>query len=235
MSQDPRGMLGDSFGYERILRRLPVYLLIEPSAAMAGAPIQAVNTGLRLIHDELMKDPMAIETLWLSLITFGTEARQIVPLAPITQLAPPQLTADGGTSLGAALWLLNQKLDEDIIRNSPERKGDYKALVLIMIMGSPSDAWEPAAEAMRSSQKQKLATITALGCGGADGVEESILRRIADHVLMMAYVSDDQFYSFFRWVSQSVSMASKSAQAAADDQEAETELPAPPEGIKIIF
>jgi uncharacterized protein YegL len=200
---------------------------------MDGNAIQAVNVGIRLLYDELMKDPMAIETVFISLITFDSEVKQLIPLTPITQFTPPQLKAYGATSLGGALKMLNDKLDTEIIKNSPERKGDYKPLVFLMTDGRPTDTWEPAANALRNRPKQKVATIIALGCGS--GVDQNILQRTADVVLLMQNVTPDQITQFFKWVSQSVSTASKSAQMAAGDQEAVAELSAPPEGIKIII
>lgn len=228
-------MFDSPSGGESQSRRLPIYLLLDTSGSMAGANIQAVNVGVRMLYDELMKDPMAIETVYISLITFDSDVKQIVPLTPITQFTPPQMKAYGGTSLGGALKMLNDKLDTEIISNSPDRKGDYKPLIFLMTDGRPTDTWEPAANAIRSRPKQKVATIIALGCGGAGVVDENILRRVADHVLLMENVSADQITQFFKWVSQSVSTASKSAQMAAGDDEAVAELSAPPEGIKIII
>ena len=226
-------MFDSPSGGESQSRRLPIYLLLDTSGSMDGNAIQAVNVGVRLLYDELMKDPMAIETVFISLITFDSEIKQIVPLTPITQFTPPQLKAYGGTSLGGALRMLNDKLDSEVISNSPERKGDYKPLVFLMTDGRPTDTWEPAANAIRNRPKQKVATVIALGCGGM--VDQNILQRVADVVLLMQNVTPDQITQFFKWVSQSVSTASKSAQMAAGDQEAVAELSAPPEGIKIII
>lgn len=228
-------MFDSPSGGESQSRRLPIYLLLDTSGSMSGANIQAVNVGVRMLYDELMKDPMAIETVFISLITFDSEVKQLMPLTPITQFTPPQLKAYGGTSLGGALKMLNDKLDTEVISNAPDRKGDYKPLIFLMTDGRPTDTWEPAANTIRSRPKQKVATIIALGCGGAGVVDENILRRVADHVLLMENVSADQITQFFKWVSQSVSTASKSAQMAAGDQEAVAELSAPPEGIKIII
>jgi uncharacterized protein YegL len=47
-------------------RRLPVYLLLDTSGSMAGAPIVAVNNGVGLLYRELMNNPNALETVWLS-------------------------------------------------------------------------------------------------------------------------------------------------------------------------
>lgn len=228
-------MFDNEDAHESQSRRLPIYLLLDTSGSMAGAKIEAVNMGVRLLYDSLIKDPMAIETVFISLITFDSEVKQIIPLTTITQFKPTSLRATGGTSLGAALKVLNQKLDQEIISNSPDRKGDYKPLIFLMTDGKPTDDWESQASLLRNRPKQKIATVIALGCGGAGEVDTNILKRVADHVLLMENVTADQITQFFKWVSQSVSTASKSAQMAAGDQQAEAEFSAPPEGIKIIM
>lgn len=228
-------MFDNPTGGESQSRRLPIYLLLDTSGSMMGAKIEAVNVGVRMLYDQLMNDPMAIETVFVSIIKFDSEAKQIVPLTAITQFKPPSLSAGGGTSLGSALKMLNERLDQEIITNSKDRKGDYKPLIFLMTDGKPTDTWEPAAAAIRNRPKQKVATIIALGCGGPGEVDENILKQVADVVLRMENVSADQITQFFKWVSQSVSTASKSAQMASGDQQAVADLSAPPEGIRIIM
>ena len=64
-------------------RRLPVYLLLDCSGSMHGDPIEAVKTGLRQLRSDLQSDPQALESVWLSVITFDNSARQVVPLTEI--------------------------------------------------------------------------------------------------------------------------------------------------------
>ena len=52
-------------------RRLPVYLLLDVSGSMAGDPIEAVKHGVRALISELRGDPQALETAYLSVITFN--------------------------------------------------------------------------------------------------------------------------------------------------------------------
>ncbi len=52
-------------------RRLPVYLLLDVSGSMQGDPIEAVRHGVRALISELRGDPQALETAYLSVITFN--------------------------------------------------------------------------------------------------------------------------------------------------------------------
>ena len=64
-------------------RRLPVYLLLDVSGSMAGDPIEAVKHGVRALTSELRGDPQALETAYLSVITFNSSARQVSPLTVV--------------------------------------------------------------------------------------------------------------------------------------------------------
>ena len=73
------------------MRRLQICILVDCSAGMAGDSIESVKAGIRSLHSELMNDPSAIESAYLSVITFDSNARQVVPLTEleVADLAEP--------------------------------------------------------------------------------------------------------------------------------------------------
>ncbi len=221
------------FGGGAQSRRLPIYLLLDTSGSMSGAPIEAMNQGVQLLHKELMNDPSAIETVYIAVITFDSQAKMLTPLTELTQFTPPTLSTGGSTSLGMALRLLNDSLNQDILANKPDVKGDYKPLVFLLTDGQPTDSWEEDADSIKNRTQQKVATIIALGCGG--GVNQNTLKRITDVVMMMDNITADQITQFFKWVSQSVSTTSKVAQTAgAGEGQADLPPPPPAAGIRIV-
>ncbi|MGH8473151.1 MAG: VWA domain-containing protein, partial [Gammaproteobacteria bacterium] len=62
------------------MRRLPVYLVLDTSGSMSGEPIEAVKNGVQILVSTLRQDPYALETAFLSVITFDSSAKQVVPL-----------------------------------------------------------------------------------------------------------------------------------------------------------
>lgn len=191
------------FGNDEI-RRLPIYLLIGTPGSMTGAPIQAVNQGVNLLYNELMNDPTAIETVHISVIAFDNEARLVTPLTELTAFSPPSLNAGGEEcATGAALQLLRESLDRDIVPNTRENKGDYKALVLLMTDSQPTDTdvWDREAKLIRE-RSWDIAAVVALACG--ERVDTSTLKRLTEAVFSMDSVSSDAISRHFKWVSQSV-------------------------------
>jgi uncharacterized protein YegL len=194
------------------LRRLPVYLMLDCSESMAGPAIESVAKGVQLVHEELRSNPLAIETAYLSVITFNRYAKQVVPLTEVLQFTPPPLSVRTGSALGAALTLLLQCMKKEVVRTTATTKGDYKPLVFLLTDGQPTDAWEPAADALRAANNPRIANIYAIGCG--PDVDTDSLRRITDIVLMMSDLSPEGFKKFFVWLSASVQTASARLDAA---------------------
>jgi uncharacterized protein YegL len=219
---------GIDFGWQPT-RRLPVYLLLDVSASMHGAPIMAVNEGVKLLYDQLIDTPTAVETVWMSIITFGTKAIERVKLTPLTEFQPVELEAGGTTSLGAAFRLLEGSLDNEVRAGTETEKGDWRPLVYLLTDGEPTDDWEPAVQRILTRTEKRVGTIVALACG--ENVDEHTLKQITSHVVRMENVSVDYLKSFFKWVSQSVSGASVSAEAAGRTSQL---LPPLPEGLSTI-
>lgn len=67
-------------------RRLPVYILIDTSGSMKGEPIESVKVGLSDMIATLRQDPYALETVWISIITFDKDVKQLIPLTALEDL-----------------------------------------------------------------------------------------------------------------------------------------------------
>ena len=207
-------------------RRLPVYLLLDTSGSMAGDPIEAVREGVTLLINELRGDPMAMETAYLSVITFSSTAQQVVPLTELAVFQEPTLDASGATSLGDALDVLVSCADRELCKQSGEQKGDYKPLVFLMTDGQPTDSWEKSADKVKNKRWNIIA------CAAGAGADEFVLKRITETVVKLNDCSFGTLKAFFKWVSASVKVSSQSFQQVAAD--APVNLPPPPPGIVIV-
>jgi uncharacterized protein YegL len=211
-------------------RRLPVYLLVDCSESMAGPAIDEVNRGIQTLVTTLRGNPLALETAYLSVITFSRYAKQVVPLTELTAFTPPKLSVRPGTAFGAALQLLLQCLQREIVKTTPTTRGDYKPLVFLLTDGQPTDDWAGAAAAVRKANNPKIANIYAIGCG--PDVDFDALREITDIVLSINdSMSADAWKKMFVWLSASVSTAS--TKFGSGDATAPMEMPSLPEGLSV--
>ncbi len=179
-------------------RRLPIYLLVDCSSSMAGDSIEAVKQGIKALLSELLDDPQALETAFLSVITFSSCARQIVPLTPLLEFREPSLSAGGVSALGAALHLLEECVDREVRTTTAKCKGDWKPVAFILTDGAPTDAWRETASRLKASNKIKL-----IGCAAGAQIEKKILEEITDTVLIMNTLTAGDLSQFFSWASAS--------------------------------
>lgn len=210
------------------IRRLPVYLLLDCSGSMMGEPIEAVRQGVKALLSELKGDPQALETAYLSVITFDSSARQVIPLTELMQFQEPELKASGATALGGALNVLMECVNSEVRKSSETQKGDWRPLVFILTDGAPTDV-EAFGQAAQALKGMKAANIVA--CAAGSRADTTYLRQITENVLMMNTLSAGDMARFFAWVSGSVKMSSRSLDVRPG---AAIELPPPPEGFVIV-
>ena len=207
-------------------RRLPVYLLLDVSGSMQGDPIEAVRHGVRALISELRGDPQALETAYLSVITFNSSARQVTPLTELMLFKEPQLSAGGATALGAALRLLADCIKSEVRKSTETQKGDWRPLVFILTDGAPTDDWREAAAILKTTKPANI-----IACAAGAYADTTVLKEITECVLMMNTLSAGDLAQFFAWVSSSVKMSSKSLDAKPG---ANIELTPPPQGFVIV-
>lgn len=210
------------------VRRLPVYLLLDCSGSMVGEPIEAVKQGVKALLSELRGDPQALETAYLSVITFDSSARQIIPLTELMLFKEPDIQAGGATALGGALNVLIDCIKTEVHKSTETQKGDWRPLVFILTDGSPTDI-EEFNKAANLLTTVKTANIIA--CAAGSSANTSYLKQITENVLMMNTLSAGDMAQFFAWVSGSIKMSSKSIDAAPG---AAIELPPPPQGFVVV-
>lgn len=188
------------------LRRLPVYILLDCSESMIGESIEAVQKGVDLLLKQLRSDPHALETAYVSIITFHATAQQIVPLSELSEVQTPQLEVRPGTSLGAAFKLLRDCISREVRKTTAEVKGDYRPIVFLLTDGQPTDDAAAVKAAISKLTNPRIANMYAIGCG--DDVDFDSLHGVCDVVFQLEDMSPDKLKKLFIWLSASVQSAS---------------------------
>ena len=119
-------------------RKAPIYLLVDTSESMQGEPITRVKNGIDMCIQAARNDRQNSEKYHVSIITFATEAKVVMKLTKVTEIASiPDFEVGGQTNYAAAIKLLNESLEKDLRENTETEKGDYKAFVVLFSDGKP--------------------------------------------------------------------------------------------------
>lgn len=211
-------------------RRLPVYLVLDTSGSMTGEPIEAVKNGLSTLLNALRSDPHALETAYLSVITFDSSAKQVVPLTDLASFQEPVLNAQGTTSMGEALSLVSRCMDTEIKKSSPEQKGDWKPLVFLMTDGQPTDDWQ---RGVNDFKGRKTGMVVA--CAAGNGADTSVLKQITDNVVQLDTADRATIAAYFKWVSSSITTSSIKLEKNGSETSSISELPPPPPEVNVVL
>ena len=212
------------------MRRLPVYLLLDTSGSMHGEPIEAVKNGVQILLSNLRQDPYALETAYLSVITFNETAKQVVPLTELPSFQAPALNASGTTSLGGALSLLASSIEREVAKTTAEEKGDWKPLVFIMTDGEPTDDWTKGFAKLKQAK-----TGMVIACAAGHNADTSILKQITEVVVELATADSNTIKAFFKWVSASISTGSQKVDAGQKEVTGLNDLPPPPPEVNVVL
>lgn len=201
--------------------RCAVALVLDTSGSMQGARIAQLNAGLAALESALRADALASLRVELATVTFGGrvtvhgaedaegagEPGADAAFRSADAWTAPVLSAGGGTPMGEAV--------ERALELLRARKASYRAAgidyfrpwLLILADGRPTDRWEPAADAARSAEAQRGATVYAVGVEGAD---LGVLARFAPPERPPLRLKGLAFQELFLWLSKSLSAVSQS-------------------------
>lgn len=211
------------------MRRLPVYLVLDTSGSMYGEPIEAIKNGVQTLISTLRSDPYALETAFISIITFNTNAQQVTSLTELASFQQPTIDAGGCTALGGALELLAQKIDAEVTKTTAEQKGDWKPLVFLMTDGEPTD---DITHGLAEFRKRKTGMVVA--CAAGTGANTNTLKQITENVVSLDTADSATIKAFFKWVSASISTSSINLEKGEGETSDMSELPPPPPEVNIV-
>lgn len=211
------------------MRRLPVYILIDTSGSMKGEPIESVKVGLADMVATLRQDPYALETVWISIITYDKEVKQIVPLTALEDLQLPNIIVpeSGPTFTGLALKVLCEKYDTEVHLSTPTQKGDWMPLLFLLTDGKPSDIMLYNNE-IQEVKRRHFGNIVA--CSAGPKAKKEPLQELTDKVFSLDTMDSSTFKKFFQWVTDTIGLGGKSVGATED-----VALPEPPKEVNVVI
>lgn len=190
-------------------RPLPVILMLDGSGSMGGDKIATLNTAVNEMITSFKNEAQNEVEIQVGIIAFGDGGAQyVLPLQSCSQIANIQLGASGGTPMGMALKMAKDLIeDKNII---PSR--GYKPTVVLVSDGEPNDNWEqPMKDFITSGRSSKCDRLAMEIQAGENG--QTVLNKFLEGTENRLFHADEasKIKDFFRFVTMSVSVRSKSA------------------------
>ena len=209
-------------------RRLLTYICIDTSGSMKGEPIEAVNVGLQSLLSALRQNPYALESVYLSIFTFDIQIKNVLPLTALENVVLPTISCpeSGATFLGKLLEDIAQAVKKDRILATPDQKGDWRPILILLTDGKPSDI---------QKYREYIPKVKALdfgvivGCAAGPKAEVSYLQELTPDVVKLDTTDANMLTTFFKWVSSSIEMGGKS-QGTGESMT----LPPPPRELNLV-
>ena len=189
--------------------RCPCVLLVDVSGSMQGAPIAALNEGLRAFKNDLARDGLAARRVEVAIVTFGSDVQVVQDFVTADLFEPPLLHAEGSTIMGTAI---HQALDLLQARKTQYRTNGvayYRPWVFLITDGEPQGeephVIEQAAERIRDEEAGKRVAFFAVG------VENANMDRLRSIVVRTPVrLIGLNFVEMFVWLSRSTQAVSHS-------------------------
>ena len=206
---------------------LPIILLLDTSGSMWGDKIASLNDAVRKMLGTFTKEESQANEFLVSIITFGGSASLAYPPTPASMLSYANLSADGGTPLGAAIDVAKSLIEDR--EQTPGRA--YRPLVVLVSDGVPTDSWESKLDHFIQDGRSAKCDRKALGIGreAYEGQGRATLERFIAGTEHRVFEAKDagEIHNFFKFVTMSVVTRSLSQNPNAVPQDATLQPPQP--------
>lgn len=193
-------------------QKIALLLLLDTSGSMLGSKIDQLNEALILLKQDLVEDDLARKRVEIAVITFGERISVNCAFSSVEDFTPIPLKADGRTSMGDAI-----SLAIDIVE---QRKNEYKSSgvdyyrpwIFMITDGEPTDMepgdlkWSETIKKLSDGEKNSKFSFFAIGVEPAN---TQILKQISKERDPL-FLKENKFREMFLWLSNSVQKVSRS-------------------------
>lgn len=178
---------------------LPIIALLDTSGSMSGdGKIQQLNIAVKDMLNSFKNEQSIQAEIQIAIITFGGTAQIHTPLNPASTLSYTDLSAHGGTPMGAALELASTIIED----KSKIPKNSYRPTVILVSDGAANDTgWEAKLTNFTTTGRSSKCDRWSLAIGAdADlGTMGKFLDTSKKNVLFVDNAKD--IHKFFKFIS----------------------------------
>ena len=210
------------FNEDNLQPRCACVLLLDTSGSMHGEKINALNNGLCTFKEEWLEDPDACLRVEAAIVSFNDKPEVVCDFKEAMDFDPPKLTVGGLTHMGAAIHQGLNMLDErKRLYRTYENQYYRPWLVLITdgkSVGEEPGVFEGACERLKAKENGQNVEFWAIGVQHADLTRLKETTNYEPHLLKGL-----EFKKLFKWLSNSLKVASTGERSQKRDYSPPTE------------
>jgi uncharacterized protein YegL len=200
-------------------QRTPLVLVLDTSGSMAGAAIDQLNAGLKLLEEELKGDAIAAKRVRLLVVKFGgmDTAEVVGDWQDAMDFVPAGLEANGTTPTGQAVDLALVRIEEEKANFRHAGVAYTRPWLFLMSDGQPTDDWQAAADRCRAAEQANKVAVFPIYCAGTgqpQGVVDAALQTLGQFsgrgAAAVKRLDGLKFRELFLWLSASMKVVSQS-------------------------
>jgi uncharacterized protein YegL len=200
-------------------QRTPLVLVLDTSGSMAGAAIDQLNAGLKLLEEELKGDAIAAKRVRLLVVKFGgmDTAEVVGEWQDAMDFVPTGLEANGTTPTGQAVDLALVRIEEEKANFRNAGVAYTRPWLFLMSDGQPTDDWQAAADRCRAAEQSNKVAVFPIFWGAAGqtagvsaGGFHTLGQFCAGGAAAVKRLDGLKFRELFLWLSASMKVVSQS-------------------------
>ena len=192
-------------------QRTPLVLVLDCSGSMAGAAIQQLNEGLKLLEQELKGDAIASKRVRLLMVEYGGMDQVNLPFdwQDAMDFSAPVLEANGTTPTGQAVDVALQKIEEEKLGFKAAGVAYTRPWLFLMSDGQPTDNFQASADRCRQAEAANKVAVFPIAVG--DGADAATLGQFSNKgEAAVKRLNGLKFQELFLWLSASMKVVSQS-------------------------
>ena len=198
-------------------RRTPCVLLVDTSGSMEGEKIRRLNAGFRAFRDDILRNPMAAQSVELCVISFGPVKVQS-EFALLKEMPQLHFEADGVTPLKEGLELAVLKVTERKQSYRDHGISYYRPWIFLLTDGEPTDNnggystnYRKLLQPLQLAAQERKFTLFTVGVG-VNAAGRQVLNELSQPFGGRCLDLDNlKFEEMFLWLSGSLSRVSQSS------------------------
>jgi uncharacterized protein YegL len=198
-------------------RRTPCVLLVDTSGSMDGEKIRRLNAGFRTFREDILRNPMAAQSVELCVISFGPVTVQS-EFSLLKEMPKLHLEADGVTPMKEALELAMLKVTERKQAYRDHGISYYRPWIFLLTDGVPTDnnggfstSYRKLLQPLTLAAKEHKFTLFTVGIGVSPEGRQ-VLNELSQPFGGRCLDLDTlKFEEMFLWLSGSLSRVSQSS------------------------